>query len=77
MLCPQRPAVGEGGVTVEKDVPDEAVIAAVDRGVTGNVGAMRQVVGRGAIHDGFEPHGTADEVVDECAALAEQLEGGR
>jgi hypothetical protein len=23
--------VGEGGVTVEKDVPDEAVIAAVDQ----------------------------------------------
>ena len=71
----EEPRAGEGGVAVEEDVPDEAVIAAVDHCVTGNVGAVRQVVGRGAVHYGFESHRAADEVVDECAALAEQLEG--
>ena len=53
------------------------VVAAVDGGVAGHLGAVRNVVRGGSLQDGLEGHRAADEVVDERAALAEHLQRGR
>ena len=66
-----------GGVTAQKDVADVAVVAAVDGGVTGYLGAVRHVVRGGSLEDGFEEDCSANEIVDERAALAEYLQRGR
>src|SRR5512132_2121449 len=72
-----RRCVGQGGVTAQKDVADVAVVAAVDGGVAGYLGAVWYVVGGGPFEDGFEGDCSANEIVDECAALAEYLQRGR
>src|SRR5512133_1388183 len=71
-----RRCVGQGG-TAQKDVADVAVVAAVDGGVAGYLGAVRYVVGGGPFEHGFEGDCSANEIVDECAALAEYLQRGR
>src|SRR4249919_745617 len=72
-----RGSVGQGGVSAQKYVADVAIVAAVDCGVTGYLGAVRYVVGGGSLEDGLEGDCSANEVVDECAALAEYLQRGR
>ena len=68
--------VGRAAVSAEVDVADVAVVAAVDGGVAGDLGAVRHVEGSGPVEDRFEGDGAADEVVDERPALAEQLQRG-
>ena len=63
---PCRGVVGLGRVA-EEDVGDIAVVAAVDGGISGHLGAMRHVVRRGTFQYGFQTDGSADEVVhDYC-----------
>src|SRR4029453_16004940 len=71
-----RRCVGQGGVTAQKDVADVAVVAAVDGGVAGYLGAVRYVVGGRSFEDGFEGDRSTNEIVDECAALAEYFQRG-
>src|SRR5687768_7882943 len=72
-----RRSVGLGGIAAQKDVVDVAVVAAVDGGVAGYLGAMRYVVGGGSFEDRFEGDCAANEVVDERAALTEYLQRDR
>ena len=52
---PLRRAVGQRRVAAEEDVADVAVVAAVDRRVAGDLGAVRHVVRGRAVQDRLEP----------------------
>src|SRR3954470_7129687 len=62
-------------VPTEKEVADIPVVPAVDDRVAGDLGAVRDVVRRGAVHHALPSERAAQEVVHERAALAEGFEG--
>src|SRR4029453_3799797 len=72
--CAGHRTVGLGNVTGNEDVADMAVVAALDRCVAGDVGAVRCVVRSGALGDRVQPDGATDQVVNVSAPLAPRLE---
>src|SRR5690349_9991690 len=63
-----------GGVPAEEDVADPTIVSAPDHCVSGDLGAVRPVVGRGPVRYRLVPDGAGEQVVHERAALAERLE---
>ncbi|MFD2840486.1 hypothetical protein ACFSYH_07870 [Populibacterium corticicola] len=61
-------------VVGEEDVADITVVSAADGGVPGDLGAVREAVRGGAVHDGLDANTSTDEVVDEDTALTRDLE---
>src|SRR5664279_508948 len=70
--------VGPVRRAAEEDVADVPVVTAEDHRVAGDLGAVRAVVGGGAVHHRPGAHRAGDQVVDVRAALAVHLDrGGR